>query len=74
MNGRVKTFFPERRFGFLTRLDSYTTIFFHADNLHPRSEVPDIGDLVEFNVATRSDGREHAVDLLVLSSLQGGGR
>jgi cold shock CspA family protein len=74
MNGRVKTFFPERRFGFLTRSDNYTSIFFHIDNLHPRSEVPDVGNLVSFEIATRADGREHAVDLIVLSSPQGGGR
>jgi cold shock CspA family protein len=74
MKGKVRTFFPERSYGFCTRLDNYESIFFHIANLNPRSEVPDIGDTIEFDLAVRPDGREHAVNIKVLNPAQDGAR
>jgi cold shock CspA family protein len=66
MIGKLRTFWSERRYGFATREDNHKDIFIHGDQFEVTSDLPQVGCWLEFNVATRENGREYGININVI--------
>ncbi len=58
MRGRIKTWFSDRAFGFITPDDSVQDVFFHLNQTH--FEDPHPGQAVEYSLSTDKRGRTSA--------------
>jgi len=68
MRGRVRTYFHDRRFGFIAS-ESGGDCFFHEKNLRRCGiEHVAIGDLVEFESETDHQGRTRVTTLQLVAS------
>eukprot|EP00527_Entomoneis_sp_CCMP2396_P006714 CAMPEP_0198147134 /NCGR_PEP_ID=MMETSP1443-20131203/33334_1 /TAXON_ID=186043 /ORGANISM="Entomoneis sp., Strain CCMP2396" /LENGTH=438 /DNA_ID=CAMNT_0043811303 /DNA_START=253 /DNA_END=1566 /DNA_ORIENTATION=+ len=62
LNGRIKFFSPQKKFGFITDVDSNQEFFFHESKV-PGGMMPQTGDLVVFESSMDGGGRPSAVIL-----------
>jgi cold shock CspA family protein len=72
--GRVRAFWPARRYGYITPSSDFSKEeFFHCNNFLPESDLPEVGAIVEYEIETQPNGRTHAINLHVISK-SGGAR